>query len=243
MPWADVRLQSSVVPESYNISLTLDLDTFQVSGEVSIACSVSAAVDYVAVHVKDMTVRTHTIRSSGSEVEHNEVLYPENDFFIFNLTAPLQPGPATVALQFDYTLREDLAGFYRSSYMDADGVQRYLATTQFEPTDARRAFPCFDEPAMKANFSLHMTHHSRYRAWFNMPVLDRTEPDASGMVTTTFQPSVRMSSYLVAFIVSDFQCVNDTMVSISGKDIMVCVCMYVCMYECMCVCVSGRCTN
>lgn len=222
VPWASIRLQSSIVPESYDINLTLDMDRFQVSGAISITCSVVDSVDFVALHAKDMSISGHVLQTiEGKRVEHNEVLYPENDFFVFNLSAPLEPGGIVVGLQFNYTLRDDLAGFYKSSYIDSAGGQHYLATTQFEPTDARKAFPCFDEPALKANFSMHITHHSRYRAWFNMPVMSRSQPDSSGMVSTSFQTSVRMSSYLVAFIVSEFECINDTILSISGEDIMV----------------------
>lgn len=223
VPWSNVRLQSAVTPMSYDISLALDMDSFLVTGSVNITCLVTSDVKYIAVHVKDMTIPQdgHRLLREGKEMEHNHILYEENDFFIFNLTRALEPGQIEIALDFKYTLREDLAGFYRSSYTDGNGDVQYLATTQFEPTDARRAFPCFDEPAFKANFTLHMTHQSHYRAWFNMPQVSRTGGDSDGTVTTHFQTSVRMSTYLVAFVVSDFECVNDTIVSISDRDVLV----------------------
>lgn len=221
-PWGNIRLQSSVVPETYDIHLTVDLDSFQVSGSVSIACSVQSSVSYIALHAVDMTITGHILRSDNSKVlEHNDVFYPENGFYIFNLTEPQEPGPIVTVLDFKYTLRDDLTGFYRSFYTDAKGRKQYLASTQFEPTDARKAFPCFDEPSLKANFSLQVTHKSRYKAWFNMPAVNRSQPDSSEMVTTHFQTSLRMSTYLVAFVVSDFQCIGDTMVSISGKEVAV----------------------
>lgn len=221
--WGNLRLSTSVVPQTYDIGLTVDLDSFQVTGSVSIVCDVRNSVDYIALHAKDMTISSHTLfNDSGNLVEYNEVLYPENDFFIFNLTAPQGPGLVIAALNFSYTLRDDLVGFYRSFYTDSDGKKQYLASTQFEATDARRAFPCFDEPSLKANFSLRIAHQARYRAWFNMPVISRTQPDSNGVVTTHFQTSLRMSTYLVAFVVSDFQCVKDTMISISGKEVVVC---------------------
>lgn len=221
VPWANIRLQSTVVPETYDIRLWVDLDTFQVSGSVNISCSVTSDVTYVAFHAKDMEITTHSIYRGTVSVPHDKCDFPENDFSVFNLTKPLAPGPITIRLQFNYILREDLAGFYRSSYMNTNGERQFLATTQFESTDARRAFPCFDEPSFKANFSLRMTHHPRYKTWFNMPAVERSGPDAKGMVTTSFQSSVKMSTYLVAFVVSDFECVNDTIVSISGQDVVV----------------------
>lgn len=221
VPWEDVRLQSSIVPETYDISLTVDLDEFLVTGSVRIACDVTDSVGYIGIHTKAMNITSHMVLSAGKMMDHNELFYPENEFFILNLTQPLEAGAIVVVLEFNYTLGDYLAGFYRSAYADEAGEKRYLATTHFEPTDARRAFPCLDEPGLKANFTLHMTHHSRYRAWFNMPPLSRSVEDARGFVTTNFSTSVKMSTYLVAFIVSDFECVNDTISSISGNDLLV----------------------
>ena len=221
--WSDVRLQDSVSPNHYNISLSVDLNTFQVTGSVTIDYTVSSTVDYIALHVSDMDVSSdgHLLTRDGLEVEHVADWYRKNDFFIFDLSQPLSPGLATIQMKFNYSLRTDLAGFYRSSYKTAEGATRYLATTQFEPTDARRAFPCFDEPAKKANFTMQISHHSDYSAWFNMPLEDRSQPDAGGYVTSRFQTSVKMSSYLVAFIVSDFKCVSDDISSTSGSTVKV----------------------
>ena len=221
--WSDVRLQSSITPNLYNIAISVDLDSFLVAGSVSIDCSVTSNVEYIAVHVKDMDISSdgHTLVCNDKEIEHNEVWYKENDFFIFNLSQPLSPGSVTIYMKFNYTLHKDLAGFYRSSYNTAAGATGYLATTQFEPTDARRAFPCFDKPAMKANFSMQLTHHSNYSAWSNMPLTSRSGKDSKGFVTSKFQTSVRMSSYLVAFIVSDFECVEGNITSTSGNEVMV----------------------
>jgi len=222
--WSGVRLQGSVTPNHYNINLSVDLITFQVSGSVTIDCTVSSAVEYIVLHVKDMDISSdgHVLTRDNKEVDHVEDWYTKNDFFIFNLSQPLSSGPATIQMKFNYSLRTDLAGFYRSSYKTAEGLTRYLATTQFEPTDARRAFPCFDEPAKKANFTMQIRHHADYSAWFNMPPVDRSNPDGSGYVSTRFQTSVKMSSYLVAFIVSDFKCVSDSIASTSGSTVKVC---------------------
>ena len=217
--WSDVRLQSSITPNLYNIAISV-LDSFLVAGSVSIDCSVTSNMEYIAVHVKDMDISSdgHTLVCNDKEIE---VWYKENDFFIFNLSQPLSPGSVTIYMEFNYTLRKDLAGFYRSSYNTAAGATGYLATTQFEPTDARRAFPCFNEPAMKANFSKQLTHHSNYSAWSNMPLTSRSGKDSKGFVTSKFQTSVRMSSYLVAFIVSDFECVEGNITSTSENEVMV----------------------
>ena len=219
--WDSIRLQTSIIPETYDISLILNMGDFQVAGSVSIACNVTESVQFMPLHVRDMTITGHRVLRDGKEIEHNEVIFEKNDLYIFNLTNVMEPGSIHLLMDFNYTLREDLAGFYRSSFIDENGNRHYLGTTQFEPTDARKAFPCFDEPSLKANFTIHMTHQSRYWASSNMPPTHRTEEDSHGFVTTHFETSVKMSTYLVAFVVSEFECVNETIVSTSGKPLLV----------------------
>lgn len=99
----------------------------------------------------------------------------DNDFLIINLSEALKADEKyRVQIPFDGKLANILAGYYRSSYQDADGKKVWLATTQFEPSDARRAFPCFDEPAMKAKFTISIGRKEGYTAISNMP-LEKTE--------------------------------------------------------------------
>ena len=211
MPWESVRLPSNVVPDHYDVQITLDMESFDVRGNVNITCSVTSQTEFILVHVKDMTINAAAshVQFDGSEIPYEGLYYEENEFYVLKLSEKIDSGVANVHLTFNYTLRDNLAGFYRSSYMDGSNEKQYLATTQFEPTDARAAFPCFDEPALKAKFTIHITHDDKYHSVSNMPVESRTASD-NQMVTTSFQTSVKMSTYLVAFIVSDFQCVSNT---------------------------------
>ena len=95
--------------------------------------------------------------------------------------------------------------FIFSPYLSFASSPRWLATTHFEPTDARAAFPCFDEPDLKANFSMSITRDTSHIALFNTESLGIPEQRKDGLVTDHFAESVKMSTYLVAFVVCDYQ--------------------------------------
>ncbi|PFX22359.1 Glutamyl aminopeptidase [Stylophora pistillata] len=108
-----------------------------------------------------------------------------------------------IYIEFEYPLTDKLLGFYRSSYKTKSGVKRYLAATLFEPTFARAAFPCFDEPGMKAKFSVTIIREGKYSSLSNMPLM-QTVKVGDDLFADHFQESVKMSTYMVAFLVSDF---------------------------------------
>merc|ERR1719474_1297834 len=99
----------------------------------------------------------------------------------------------SVRLKFEYKLSQSLEGFYLSSDIDDEGNERRLATTHFEPTSARRAFPCFDEPQLKAKFLVTITHDKTLKSFFNMPVKEKSEVRGkSDQIRTEFQESREM---------------------------------------------------
>jgi len=104
---------------------------------------------------------------------------------------------------FTGVLNDLLVGFYRSTFIDADGQTHSIATTQFEHSDARRAFPCWDEPAFKATYQVNLTVPSDLAAYSNSPVASDTDL-GNGQRTVSFTPTMKMSTYLVAFIVGLF---------------------------------------
>lgn len=229
-PWENVRLPQNILPEMYNITLQVDLETSSVTGEVNVLCNVATPTQYVLIHAKDMNVSVAHVRQGDNSLDLESArMCDENDFYVIKLQDLLSTGDASIHLTFNYTLRKDLAGFYSSSYTTLEGTKRYLATTQFEPTDARRAFPCFDEPSFKANFTISIKHNNNPQYWAasNMPVSSVVQ-DGS-VITTHFKTSVKMSTYLVAFVVSDFKCVNSSILSTNGGNIKVC-CIILCSY-------------
>jgi aminopeptidase N len=95
----------------------------------------------------------------------------ERQFFVANLAQTFKANNNyTVSMKFTGYLASDNAGFYRSSYLDADKNKIWLLASQMQPTDARKAFPCFDEPGMKATYKISVEHRSDYNAISNMPV-------------------------------------------------------------------------
>lgn len=117
----------------------------------------------------------------------------------------------TLNIRYTSKLSQDFEGFYVSSYINKDGERRYLATTHFEPTFARAAFPCFDEPHFKARFKMSIFRDRFHIALFNMPVVTTEDVGfymGTGLLRDDFQESVEMSTYLVAFVICDYKHLN-----------------------------------
>ncbi|KAL0111108.1 hypothetical protein PUN28_012806 [Cardiocondyla obscurior] len=115
----------------------------------------------------------------------------------------LSIGIYNLTIQYVGILNNDLYGFFRTSYVNENGNKVWLAASHFEPTWARRAFPCWDEPALKATFNISIKHHRNYTAVSNMPILDQSD-DEDDTMWTHFDTTPLMSTYLVAFVVSDY---------------------------------------
>ncbi|GFG31526.1 hypothetical protein Cfor_07544, partial [Coptotermes formosanus] len=180
----EYRLPPTVTPHLYTITLTpnyTDYNTF--NGEVTILVTALSDVNNISLHYDKITIVERSITEIiGSEIaleEDNNDSY-DNTTNIYTLTLSnnqtLTSG-RSYFININYTglLLDDMAGFYRSSYKTADGEERWLATTQFEPTDARRAFPCFDEPGLKAVFQIKIRRPTNMTSISNAP-LARTEP-------------------------------------------------------------------
>ena len=121
----------------------------------------------------------------------------------------LQTGTGTLKIDFVGELNDKMKGFYRSRYTTPAGEVRYAAVTQFEATDARRAFPCWDEPAIKATFDISLVVPKDRVALSNMNVIDRKPyPDDENLVEVKFARTPVMSTYLVAFVVGEYDFVE-----------------------------------
>uniref|UniRef100_A0A3Q3EQ01 Aminopeptidase n=1 Tax=Labrus bergylta TaxID=56723 RepID=A0A3Q3EQ01_9LABR len=140
-------------------------------------------------------------------------------YLVVQLKSPLKAGSTyELFTEFVGELADDLGGFYRSEYME-DGVKKIVATTQMQPTDARKAFPCFDEPAMKAVFHMTLLHPHGTVALSNGMDYEPVNVTLDGMdvVQTSFAPTEIMSTYLLAFVVCDFTFIG----SKPGEDVLI----------------------
>jgi len=217
-PWDNVRLPIFVRPLSYDLELSPNLDTLNVSGIIKLIFQVTEETDFIIFHAKGMNITSKTI---NEKIKIERLLdYPEIDQVYLETSDPMKPGRNySVRLKFMYKLSEGLQGFYLSTYKDKAGNTRKLATTHFEPTSARAAFPCFDEPQLKAKFLVTIIHDRSMKSFFNMPQRDQSiVRGKQEQIRTEFEESKEMSTYLVAFVICDFELIHkqtDTNITIS----------------------------
>ena len=208
----DYRLPTTVVPSRYDLRLEPDLDNATFAGEETIAIDVRESITEIVLNAIELRIDSAIVEdASGAVVEGSVVLDEPAERARILFPAPIAPGPWRLRLRFAGILNDRLHGFYRSSYKDSAGVAHTLAATQFEATDARRAFPCWDEPAAKAVFGVTLVVPERLAAISNTAVVSES-PAGPGRRAVTFADSIRMSTYLVAFVVGELEATPPVMV-------------------------------
>jgi puromycin-sensitive aminopeptidase len=205
-----VLLPPTVEPSHYAIRLEeMDLKHFTYRGEEVITVQVLEETSSVTLHSKELSVsEVSFVGSTGTKVEAVSISF---DLKLTTLTiifdSILAKGEGKLSLNFTGCLNNQMAGFYRSGYVRHNGEKAIMLSTQFEALDARRCFPCWDEPARKAVFELTLVAPPGLDAISNMPELDcGWLPDGSREFH--FMPSPKMSSYLVAFCVGEWDFVQ-----------------------------------
>ena len=169
----------------------------------------------------ELTVhRVWIVDADGNTNEGSTTFDESAERAVLHFPRVLTPGEWQLHISFEGILNDKLRGFYRSSYKDADGQDTILASTQFESTDARRAFPCWDEPALKAVFQVTLVIDERLTAISNAAIVRETPQPGTGKKEVLFADSMKMSTYLVAFIVGEFEASEPTYVD--GKPLRVC---------------------
>ncbi|KAJ8664405.1 hypothetical protein QAD02_006067, partial [Eretmocerus hayati] len=213
------RLPRNVTPVGYRLNITTqvgmpegNLDEFQ--GRVEIDVIVEEQTDAIYLHSRNLTISEFHISEFDQRERLDSVTIdkdPLRNFLIFQRrNLGFEAATYTITIEYAGLFRNgSTVGFFKNSYTNDDGKQVWYAMTDFEPIDARAAFPCFDEPGFKTRFNISITHYKGYSATSNTPKIITTTPNDDGMVTTSFEETPKMSTYLVAFLVSNFESMSN----------------------------------
>ncbi len=194
-----VRLSSNVLPSAYDIELKPDLHNFTFEGVETITLKILKPTRNITLHSKELEIETAKIKNDFGKILYNT----KNETVDFKFTKIIPKGKYKLTIVFKGILNDKMRGFYRSRYKIGD-KEHVMATTQFEATDARRAFPSFDEPAHKAVFNISLIVPKGKTAISNTLPVSMMEHEAEYQIIK-FAPTPIMSTYLVAFIIGDFE--------------------------------------
>jgi puromycin-sensitive aminopeptidase len=208
----DYRLPATVVPKRYDLRLEPDLVAATFAGEAVITVEVETTVTEIVCNAAELAIQSAALTRDSSVPIHGSITLDEaNERARFVFPAAIAPGEWKLTLRFTGTLNDRLHGFYRSTYKAAGGAAHTIAATQFEATDARRGFPCWDEPAFKAVFGITLVVAETLAAVSNSAVA-REESLGDGRRAVQFADTIRMSTYLVAFVVGELEATEPVMV-------------------------------
>ncbi len=226
---ADYRLDENVKPISYDIYLKPDLAEAKFNGKVLIKTNISQPTKTIVLNGAELSISKSFVvdtaetaeslfksaESDGSNFESLAIEANSNCEIVDALTDEQleritlsgdkeHVGDVYVGIIFSGILNDKLRGFYRSTFIDQSDKEQVIATTHFEATDARRAFPCFDEPQLKATFKVFLEVESSLLAISNWPIENETIT-SNGTKLVEFERTMIMSTYLVAFIVGNLE--------------------------------------
>ncbi len=196
------RLPRTVVPRRYDLTLEPDLDAGTFDGTVEVALEVHEPVTEIVLNANELRLDEATLTASGGRTVEVSKIRTDDDAerATVDLAETAEPGAWTLKVSFRGELNPRLTGFYRSTYTDEDGKTQVIGTTHFEATDARRAFPCWDEPDLKAVFAITLVVEDGLAAVSNGPETER-ESLGDGRVRIRFADTMKMSTYLAAWVV------------------------------------------
>jgi aminopeptidase N/puromycin-sensitive aminopeptidase len=197
------RLPNTVHPESYTLTLAPDLNAATFTGVETIDVTVKEPVSTITLNAAEIAFQSVTVTAGGKEQKATVSLDNEKEQAAFTFPEKLPVGKATLSIAYTGILNGQLRGFYLSKT-----ARRNYAVSQFESTDARRAYPSFDEPAFKATYDVSLIVDAADTAISNGPIVSDTPGPAAGKHTLHFATTPKMSTYLVAFLVGDFQCTS-----------------------------------
>ncbi|KAK3695352.1 aminopeptidase 2 [Podospora appendiculata] len=208
-------LPANVIPRHYHVTLEPDFKKLTFDGTVIIDLDVAEESESISLHTLELDIHAAKISSGGQVVSATPKISYNADTQTtkFDFLSKVSKGnKAQLEIKFTGQLNDKMAGFYRSTYKNPDGTEGILAVSQMEPTDARRAFPCFDEPSLKAEFTVTLIADKNLTCLSNMDVASENDVQSESTGATKkavhFNKSPLMSTYLVAFVVGELNCIE-----------------------------------
>ncbi|MCS5528949.1 MAG: M1 family metallopeptidase [Nitrosopumilus sp.] len=189
------------VPINYNLTFEPDLKKFVFTGTEVITVSCKKSTNQITMHCAELKIKSCVVKSGNTVISSTPKTNEKKEELSIKLGEKIK-GTLTIFLEFQGILNDRLLGFYRSKY-EQNGKTKYLATTQFEAADARRAFPCWDEPESKATFEISIIANNQYSAISNMPVKSKKKIKTKTLYT--FQKTPLVSTYLIYLGVGEFE--------------------------------------
>ncbi len=201
----EYRLPATVTPERYELRFEPDLKEFTFSGDESVTVTIHQATSEVVLNALELEIDQAAAERNGRSLPSVRIeMEPARERAHIHFGEALEPGQWKLRIKFRGILNDKLHGFYRSQYTDAAGKSHTAATTQFEATDARRAFPCWDEPALKAVYKVVLVIDENLAAVSNAGI-EQERRLGNGKKEVVFKDTIKMSTYLLAFIVGEFE--------------------------------------
>src|SRR5580765_2960123 len=197
------RLPESATPENYKLAFTRDLENAKFEGDETISVRVLKPTSEITLNAVDLDFHEVTIASGGATQKAKVTPDKEKEMVVLSVEKPLTAGKATIHITYTGILNNEMRGLY----LGKDDQGRRYAASQFEATDARRAFPSFDEPEYKATFDITAVADKGQVAISNYKVASDT-PGPGDKHTVKFATTAKMSSYLAALVVGNFEYVE-----------------------------------
>ncbi|KAL1923030.1 uncharacterized protein VTP21DRAFT_9406 [Calcarisporiella thermophila] len=206
-----VILPGNVRPKHYEIHLKADLEKFTFQGEENVLIEVKEDTASITVNSIGLEIEHASVGASKEQRQEVESIIQDLDKHqvTFKLRTPLAANTtAYLYVRFNGNINTKMHGFYRSSYLDANREKKFMGVTQLCATDARRVFPCWDEPALKATFELKLTVASNLSTVSNMPISSEHSLD-NQWKEVKFERTPIMSTYLLAFVIGELEYIEE----------------------------------
>ncbi len=195
-------LGKNVIPTRYTLEFRPNLSTFKFNGNEEIEVNVRKKTNSITLNSSELKIKSASVESIGTIQIARVEIDAKNECITLRLKKPVSD-KAKLRIDFSGINNNKLHGFYKSRYLDGK-TKRYLLTTQFEPADARKCFPCFDEPAMKAYFKVAIVAGKDFDCISNTPV-ESVEAVGKSAKRVNFRETLKMSTYLIYLGVGNFE--------------------------------------